>query len=153
MRGDKLKGALLYYLFKSVRELGVDLNLLFRRFAVSASSDIDSISKEFFGGKIDTSNFEQMIEDLSNVMKNEGIVEDIKITKNEDHVTLEVSNCSFLPMAEKAIQNGEKTCPLCLISLVVAIPATISKGYELNLAENEVDIENKRCVLKISHKV
>ncbi len=153
MRGDKLKGTLLYYLFKSINELGINLDLLFRRFSVIASRDVDYLSKEFFNGKLETENFDQMIEDLVNILKKEGLVEDIKISKSEDTVTLEVINCSYLPMAEKALQHGEKTCPLCLISLAVSIPAMVTKGQEFNIAEHETDLQNKKCILKIIHKL
>ena len=153
MRGDKLKGTLLYYLFKSINELGINLDLLFRRFSVIASRDVDYLSKQFFDGKLETENFEKMIENLANILKNEGVVEDIKISKSEDTVTLEVINCSYLPMAEKAQMHGEKTCPLCIISLAVSIPAMLSKEAEFNIAERETDLANKKCVLKITHKV
>ncbi len=153
MRGDKLKGTLLYYLFKSMGELGLDMNLLFRRLSVIASKDIDYISKEFFNGKINSENFEQTVSDLVQILKNEGLVEEVAITSDDGVITLEVKGCTYLAMAEKAIQHGEKTCPLCLISLAVSLPAMLANGEGFNLAERETDPSNKRCILKISHKV
>lgn len=153
MRGDKLKGTLLYYLFKSMRELGLDLNLLFRRLSVIASRDVEYISKEFFNGKVDIGNFEQMIKDLSSILKNEELVGEIDISSADSTVTLGVSNCSYLPMAEKAISHGEKSCPLCIISLAVSIPAMVSKGQEFNLTDYETNLDGKKCVLKVTHKV
>ena len=152
MRGDKLKGTLMYYLFKSLRELGIEMPLLFRRFSTIASKDVDYLSKEFLNGKIDASNFEQTVKDLSEMMKKEGMVEDIEISQSDSTVELTVKGCTYLPMAEKAKMHGEKTCPLCLISLAVSIPAITSKEMSFNIAEYETDLGSGICKLKITHK-
>ncbi|MGQ4892827.1 MAG: hypothetical protein ACP6IP_10130 [Candidatus Njordarchaeia archaeon] len=152
MRGDKLKGTLMYYLFKSLRELGIEMPLLFRRFSVIASQDVDYLSKEFMNGKIDASNFEQTVKDLSEMLKKEGLVESIEISQSDSTVELTVKGCTYLAMAEKARMHGEKTCPLCLISLAVSIPAMTAEGMSFNVTEYETDLENKVCKLKITHR-
>ncbi|MHA1665361.1 MAG: hypothetical protein ACTSVW_05955 [Candidatus Njordarchaeales archaeon] len=151
MEESKLRSTTLYYLLSAIKELGVSLPLLFRRITELASNDIDYISKEFFNGKMRVENFEQLIQDIAQVLKQEGVIEDFKVTVTDNNVDIEVINCSYLDMAEKGKSRGEPGCPICLISLAASIASTVAKGHSFNSTEYESDIPNRKCILKISY--
>jgi len=72
-----------------------------------------------------------MIEDLAQVLKNEGIVEEITdITDKE--IIFELKNCSYLDLARKAEGHGEKRCPIYLVTLAASIAATVVKNVSFN---------------------
>ena len=151
MEESKLRSTTLYYLLSAIKELGVSLPLLFRRITELASNDIDYISKEFFNGKMRVENFEQLIQDIAQVLKQEGVIEDFKVTVTDNNVDIEAINCSYLDMAEKGKSRGEPGCPICLISLAASIASTVAKGHSFNSTEYESDIPNRKCILKISY--
>ena len=146
-----MRNVILYYLLSSIKELGVDLPLLFRRISETASKDIDYISSEFFGGKVSKESFEQLVKDLSEILKKEGLVENINLTFNEGEVTLEVDKCSYIDMAEKAQKHGGKSCPVCLIALTASIASTSLTGHKLDAVDYETDLSSKKCKIKITY--
>ena len=151
MEGGRLRNIILYYLLNSLKELGINMNLLFRRVTETASKDIDFLSKEFFGGKINKENFEQLVKDLSQMLKEQGLAQDIKASFEGDVVNIEVIGCSYLDMASKAKAEGQPGCPVCLISLAASIAARIVSGHTFNITEYESDIGSKVCRLKVTH--
>ncbi|MHA1664224.1 MAG: hypothetical protein ACTSVW_00100 [Candidatus Njordarchaeales archaeon] len=151
MEGYKLRNIILYYLLSAVKELGVNLPLLFRRISEHASKDIDYLSKEFFEGKMHVENFEQLIQDIAQTLKQEGVIEDFKVTVTDNNVDIEAINCSYLDMAEKGKSRGEPGCPICLISLAASIASTVVKGHSFNISKYESDVPNKKCQLKITY--
>ena len=151
MEGGKLRSVILYYLLHAIRELGISMPLLFRRITETASKDIDYISKEFFGGAMHTENFEQLVRDFSEMLKREGLVEDIVVNFGDEGVELDVIGCAYLDMAAKAKAEGRTGCPVCLISLAASIASTVAKNHAFNLSEYESDVDNRKCKLKVSH--
>ena len=151
MEGERLRNIILYYLLHAIRELGINMPLLFRRITEIASKDIDYLSKEFFGGAMHIENFEELVKDLAQMLKREKCADDIIASFGENEVNLEVLNCSYLDMAAKAKSEGHPGCPICLISLAASIASTVVRGYSFNVSEYESDISNRRCKLKITY--
>ena len=79
MEGTKLRNIVLYYLLYAIKELGINLPLLFRRITETAAKDIEYISKEFYGGKMSVTDLSQAAKDWCNMLKQEKLVEDISI--------------------------------------------------------------------------
>lgn len=150
MGEKKLRSIILYYLFSSIRELGIDLPLLFRRITEVSGKDINYLSEEFFGGKIRVENFNQLIEDLVRILKQEKLMDDIEVKIVDEEVNLLVKNCTYLDMAIKAKNFGENSCPLCLISLAASIASSITSGYSFNSVTYTTDVSKRECDLKIS---
>ena len=143
--GGRLRNVILYYLVRAVRELGVNLPLLFRRISTLAGKEVDYWSKEFLQGKIDVNNFESIVNGIAEIMKNEGLVKDIKINRiDTNEVDLEVSGCEYLPMVEEARRKGEKECPLCLVALIGAMAAGAG-GVSINDVETHTDTNSGTC--------
>lgn len=143
--GARLRNVILYYLVRAIRELGVSLPLLFRRVSTLAGKEVDYWSKTFLQGKIDVNNFESVVNGIAEIMKNEGLVKDIKIAKlGTDEVSMEVSGCEYLPMVSEARGKGEKECPLCLVALIGAMAAGAG-NVSVNDVETKTDLDSGTC--------
>lgn len=156
MKGEgRLRNLLLYYLLKAIREMGISLPLLLRRTAQMASNDIEYISNEFFGGNINTSDFKSIVESVLKVMKDEGLVEDIKVNElNTSKIDLEIKGCEYLHLVSEAREKGEAECPFCLVALAGAIAtATIKDSVNFNEVVSKTDLDKKTCKLSLSFVV
>ncbi|MHA1590364.1 MAG: hypothetical protein ACTSVA_07155 [Candidatus Njordarchaeales archaeon] len=149
MEGTKLRNIVLYYLLYAIKELGINLPLLFRRITETAAKDIEYISKEFYGGKMSVTDLSQAAKDWCNMLKQEKLVEDISIEFKDNEIDMGVSGCSYLDVAIKAKSRGEKGCPVCLIALAASVAATAVSGISFNAVEYSTNIDEKKCLLKI----
>lgn len=149
----QLRNLVLLYLLNAVKDLGVSLPLIFRRTAQMASDDIDYLSKTFADGNIDKANFESIVRGIFEVMKNEGLVEDIKITNlDTSNVELEVKGCEYLPLVRESRRDANGECPLCLVALAGAIAsATIKDSISFNDVETTTDTDNRLCKIRIRY--
>ena len=146
-----MRNVLLYYLLSSIREIGINLPLLFRRITEKAKKDIDYISKEFFESKLKTESLESIAKDLADMLVREGIAEKIELNFGENVITIMVRNCCYLSLAQTARHHGESGCPICLVALAASIAQAFASGITFNEANYESNIENKKCVIKVSY--
>jgi len=151
MPKDKLRSTILFYLFHSIKEIGISLPLLFRRITETASRDIDYLSKEFFEGKLLTHDLKQLISDLIKIVKNEELANEATVKYNENEVNIDIHNCKYLEVAKKAKKHGYSSCPICLMSLIASIASTVVKEYDFNTTEYNTDLNNGVCHLKITY--
>lgn len=151
MKAMKVRNVLLYYLLSSVKELGISLPLVFRRITEKVKKDIDYISKEFFGSKLKTETLESIARDLADMLVREEIAEKIDLNFDEGIISIAVHNCCYLSLAQTAKQHGEQGCPICLVALAASIAQSFTKGIAFNEANYESDIENKKCIIKVTY--
>jgi len=151
MKAMKVRNVLLYYLLSSVRELGISLPLIFRRITEKARKDLDYISQEFFESKLQTESLESIAKDLAKMLVQEEIAEKIDLSFDENTISVIVHNCCYLSLAQTAKQHGENGCPICLVALVASIAQAFTKGVTFNEASYETNLENKKCIIKVSY--
>ncbi|MHA1595846.1 MAG: hypothetical protein ACTSXJ_04180 [Candidatus Baldrarchaeia archaeon] len=149
------RGWIFYYLFKAIENLGISLKLIYRRVADILVKDIGFLMKKVQEYGFNYSNITNFIESYAKFAKQMGVVKNVNL-KIEDagdayEVTCEVTGCDFLEMARLAAEKGEKTCPLCLISLASAFVQTVLGNVTVGSIEHETDLNNEKCILKIAY--
>jgi len=145
----KLKDIIVYYLLKTIKNVGISMPLLFRRMTDLMSKEIKKIEKILQLQPFSIANLDKLVHELVDLFVNENVADGINIKIVPNEILIDVHNCSYLYMSEE-VMNEERKCPICLIALVASIAQTLVKDIEFNTVEYIVDTENKKCKIKVS---